>query len=107
MPPLTGPPRAVSGDTLCLDLVSDLAVDGRAATALRMEALVLAHRPGRVHVRVTPGQPSPAALSAVARLRRLCETLGVPLTLAPDAPPAPAALVTADTGQGAQAGASP
>ncbi|MGW6538159.1 hypothetical protein ACWGBV_17720 [Streptomyces sp. NPDC055051] len=73
--------------TLSLCLAADLAVPDRAAAVRGLQALVLAHRPDRVRVRVTPGSPTSAALSVLARLRRLCETLSVPLSLDTGPPP--------------------
>ncbi|MFC9593885.1 hypothetical protein ACFTUC_29395 [Streptomyces sp. NPDC056944] len=78
--------HTAEGGTLALSLAPDLDVSGRAAAALRIQALVLAYRPGLVRVHMTPGLPSTAALSVLARLRRLCEGLGIPLALS--CPPA-------------------
>ncbi|MFF6888102.1 hypothetical protein ACFY9F_33515 [Streptomyces sp. NPDC012421] len=66
-----------TSDTLSLSLPADLAVPDRAATVLRMQALVLANRPARVRLHLMPGPASPAALSVYARLHRLCKTLGI------------------------------
>ncbi|MFF9150507.1 hypothetical protein ACF1BN_37280 [Streptomyces sp. NPDC014861] len=68
--------------TLVLTLPSDLPVPDRAATVLRMQSLVLADRPGHVRLHLTPGPASPSALSVLARLHRLCKTLGIPLSTA-------------------------
>ncbi|MGW6536475.1 hypothetical protein ACWGBV_06470 [Streptomyces sp. NPDC055051] len=76
--------------TLLLTLPSDLSVPDRAATVLRMQSLVLAGRPAQVRLRLTPGPPSPSALSVLARLHRLCKTLGIPLSTTQQPTSAPA-----------------
>ncbi|MEF2528887.1 MULTISPECIES: hypothetical protein [Streptomyces] len=70
----------------------ELDVGNRAAAALEIEALVHAHRPGRVEVRLPSHHPSPMTFGALARVHRMCQSLGVPLaTTGPDgeAPPEP------------------
>ncbi|MFF2775908.1 hypothetical protein ACFVU3_13445 [Streptomyces sp. NPDC058052] len=81
------PTVAFVDGTLSLSLAADLAVPDRAAAVRTMQALVLGHRPDRVLVHLTPGPPTSAALSVLARLRRLCETLSLPLGLAAGPPP--------------------
>lgn len=81
------PTVAFVDGTLALSLAADLAVPDRAAAARGLQALVLAHRPQRVRVHVTRGPPTSAALSVLARLRRLCETLSIPLSLDAGPPP--------------------
>ncbi|MFH8724713.1 hypothetical protein [Streptomyces termitum] len=88
------------GDTLVVELRQELDVTTRAAAALRIEALVAAHRPARVVLLLPSERPAPATLSALARARRMCDSLGVPLTASaaatpsgpppgPSAPPVP------------------
>ncbi|MEU3607412.1 hypothetical protein AB0E83_18500 [Streptomyces sp. NPDC035033] len=90
------------GGLLVVHLRQELDVTTRAAAALRIEALVAAHRPRRVRLVLPSDRPAPATLSALARARRMCEGLGVPLTAgspgtadapgtAPGLPPAPGA----------------
>ncbi|MFJ8668844.1 hypothetical protein [Streptomyces sp. NPDC093600] len=67
----------------------NLDVTNRAAAALQIEALVHAHRPAEVTVELPTSEPSPATLSAVARARRMCQSIGVSFALSgPGAPPA-------------------
>ncbi|MFF9850506.1 hypothetical protein [Streptomyces litmocidini] len=73
--------HAVRHEALYVTLHRDLDVTHRAAAALRIEALVQAHRPARVVVVVPTADPSPATFSALARAHRMCAGLGVPLTL--------------------------
>ncbi|MFJ8132371.1 hypothetical protein [Streptomyces hydrogenans] len=68
------------GDTLVVELRRELDVTTRAPAVLRIHALVAAHRPRRVRLRLSSEHPGPATLSALARARRLCDALGVPLT---------------------------
>lgn len=56
---------------LHMALPSDLDVTDRAAAVLETEALVHAHRPRLVQMRLAGPDPS-ASLSALARARRLC-----------------------------------
>ncbi|MFE1547471.1 hypothetical protein [Streptomyces sp. NPDC058718] len=75
---------------LHLSLIRDLDVTSRAAAAMRAEALLYAHRPRLVRLQLPTADPSPASLSVLARLRRLCEALGTPLSVfAPTATPQP------------------
>ncbi|MFI6416094.1 hypothetical protein ACIBG6_01440 [Streptomyces sp. NPDC050842] len=67
---------------LHMALPSDLDVTNRAAAVLETEALVHAHRPRLVRMRLAGPDPSPASLSALARARRLCAGLGIPLIAA-------------------------
>ncbi|MFK3732838.1 hypothetical protein ACI2LJ_21500 [Streptomyces sp. NPDC088090] len=76
------------GDVLVIELLRELDVTTRAAAALRIEALVAAHRPGRVRLVLPSEQPAPATLSAVGRTGRMCRSLGVPLTAHAPAPAA-------------------
>ncbi|MGW0120628.1 hypothetical protein [Streptomyces sp. NPDC003327] len=62
-------------------VLRELDVTSRAAAALEIEALVAAHRPRRVHVELASAEPSAASLSALARLRRMCEGFGIPVVL--------------------------
>ncbi|WP_225799991.1 hypothetical protein [Streptomyces sp. NK15101] len=73
--------HVVRPDALHVTLHRDLDVTNRAAAALRIEALVQAHRPARVVIAVPAADPSPATLSALARAHRMCAGLGVPLVL--------------------------
>lgn len=89
--------HALADGVLHLTLPADLDVTNRAAATLETEALVHAHRPRLVQVRLDGTDPSPASLSALARARRTCANLGVPLTVVgattaqPEAPAAPSA----------------
>lgn len=82
------PTHTYADGTLTLSLAADLDVPDRASTLLRMQSLVLAHRPERVLLHLTPGAPGPAAQSVLARLHRLCKTIGTPLTVT-EPPPTP------------------
>ncbi|WP_327372697.1 hypothetical protein OG393_01625 [Streptomyces sp. NBC_01216] len=74
-------------NVLRVRLPRELDVTSRAAAALEIEALVAAHRPGRVVVELPSPAPSPATLSALARAHRMCQSLGIPLTTSgPGAP---------------------
>ncbi|MFI9117368.1 hypothetical protein [Streptomyces venezuelae] len=81
---------------LHVTLLRDLDVAGRAAAALHIETLLSAHCPRHVRIQLPTIDPSPASLSVLARARRLCEGLGVPLSvvgpvrIAPRARPAAA-----------------
>ncbi|OKJ65336.1 hypothetical protein AMK27_06065 [Streptomyces sp. CB02009] len=69
------------GPVLALRLRADLDVTARAAAALRVERLVLAHRPGGVRLHLAAGYATGASLSVLARVRRLCEGLDIPLVV--------------------------
>ncbi|MEU2546846.1 hypothetical protein ABZ618_15630 [Streptomyces roseolus] len=71
---------------LHLALLRDLGVADRAAAMLEIEAQILARRTRQVRLRLPAVRPSPASLSVLARTRRLCEGLGVDLTLTSPAP---------------------
>ncbi|MEV4192434.1 hypothetical protein [Streptomyces toxytricini] len=84
---------------LHVQVPQELDVGNRAAAALEIEALVHAHRPGRVVVRLPSRHPSPMTFSALARVHRMCRSLGIPLTTTgPDgeAPPEPLGLALPD-----------
>ncbi|WP_030326478.1 hypothetical protein [Streptomyces flavochromogenes] len=66
---------------LHVTLPCDLDVTHRAAAALETETLVHAHRPRIVQLKVVGSHPSPASLSALARARRMCTSLGIPLAV--------------------------
>ncbi|MFE4590489.1 hypothetical protein [Streptomyces laurentii] len=66
---------------LHVSLPHDLDVTGRPVAALETELLVHVHRPRRVRVQLPTFDPSPASLGALSRTRRLCEALGIPLTV--------------------------
>lgn len=72
--------HTIESDVLRVKLLRDLDVTARAAAALEIEALVSAHRPGRVLVELATPTPSPASLSALARARRMCQSFGIPLS---------------------------
>ncbi|WP_206310846.1 hypothetical protein [Streptomyces sp. A1547] len=83
--------------TLKVKIHSDLDITNRAAAALRIEALVAAHRPDQVLFELPTDEPSPATLSSIARAHRMCRSLSVAFTLtgthvqlleSPDSPPA-------------------
>ncbi|MFI8966446.1 hypothetical protein ACIGO8_30530 [Streptomyces sp. NPDC053493] len=89
--------HAMEDGVLHVALLRDLDVSSRAAAFLETEALLLAHRPRLVRIQIPTADPSPASLSALTRARRLCEALGIPLTVvgpvrtAADRPPHPTA----------------
>ncbi|MER8232907.1 hypothetical protein ACIRQY_02550 [Streptomyces sp. NPDC101490] len=66
---------------LYVTLHHELDVTTRAAAALQIQTLVQAHRPARVVLALPGADPTPATLSALARTRRLCAGLHVPLVL--------------------------
>ncbi|MFD5620658.1 hypothetical protein [Streptomyces yangpuensis] len=65
--------------TLHVKILHELHVTDRAAAALQIESLVHAHRPARVVVELPSRSPSPMTFSALARARRMCQSLGIPL----------------------------
>ncbi|WP_370416304.1 hypothetical protein [Streptomyces fradiae] len=73
--------HAFEDGVLHLSFLRDLDVTSRAAAFLETEALLLSHRPRLVRVQLPTADPSPASLSALSRARRLCEHLGIPLTV--------------------------
>ncbi|MFI1654883.1 hypothetical protein ACH4ZU_08130 [Streptomyces sp. NPDC020472] len=73
--------HADEGRIPALYIPADLDVASRAAAALRVQRLVLAYRPRGVRLHMTPGPADSASLSVLARLRRLREGLGIPVTL--------------------------
>ncbi|MEV6329152.1 hypothetical protein [Streptomyces sp. NPDC051909] len=73
--------HAFEDGVLHLSFLQDLDVTSRAAAFLQTEALLLSHRPRLVRVQLPTADPSPASLSALSRARRLCEHLGIPLTV--------------------------
>ncbi|MFB7866123.1 MULTISPECIES: hypothetical protein [unclassified Streptomyces] len=88
--------HAFEDGVLHVSLLRDLDVTSRAAAFLETEALLHSHRPRLVRVQLPTADPSPASLSALSRARRLCEALGIPLTVvgpvqAPRRPPHPTA----------------
>ncbi|MEU9862548.1 hypothetical protein AB0D99_16920 [Streptomyces sp. NPDC047971] len=72
---------AIEDGVLHVTLLRDLDISTRAAASLETEALVHAHHPRHVRVQLPTFDPSPASLSALTRARRLCEHLGIPLTV--------------------------
>ncbi|MBZ9599699.1 MULTISPECIES: hypothetical protein [Streptomyces] len=66
--------------TLHVRILHELHVTDRAAAALQIESLVHAHRPAQVTVELPSRSPSPMTFSALARARRMCQSLGIPLT---------------------------
>ncbi|MFF4173322.1 hypothetical protein [Streptomyces sp. NPDC001744] len=72
--------HAFEDGTLHLRLLRELDVTSRAAAALEIEAIVSAYRPARVFLEFPSACPSPASFSALARARRMCASLGIPLT---------------------------
>ncbi|MFF9909924.1 hypothetical protein [Streptomyces sp. NPDC013457] len=85
--------HAIEDGVLHVTFLRDLDVSSRAAASLETEALVHAHRPRHVRVQLPTRDPSAASLSALTRARRLCEHLGIPLTVV-----GPARLSTPDPG---------
>ncbi|MFI8293691.1 hypothetical protein ACIGBL_31600 [Streptomyces sp. NPDC085614] len=67
-------------DVLRVTVLRELDVTTRAAAALQVEALVAAHHPRRVLVALPTATPSPATLSALARVHRMCRSLGIPIS---------------------------
>ncbi|MEW2583570.1 hypothetical protein [Streptomyces virginiae] len=70
----------IADGTLRVRILHELNVTDRAAAALRIESLVHTHRPERVTVELPSRSPSPMTFSALARVQRMCQSLGVPLT---------------------------
>ncbi|MFF4457320.1 hypothetical protein [Streptomyces goshikiensis] len=70
----------ITEGTLHVKVSHELDVTNRAAAALQIEALVHTHRPRRVTVVLPTRDPSPMTFSALARVQRMCQSLGVPLT---------------------------
>ncbi|MGW6688722.1 hypothetical protein [Streptomyces sp. NPDC054961] len=70
----------ITDDTLHVKILHELDVTNRAAAALRIEALVHAHRPSRVTIELPARAPSPMTFSTLARASRMCQSLGIPLT---------------------------
>ncbi|MEU7696984.1 MULTISPECIES: hypothetical protein [unclassified Streptomyces] len=68
-------------------LLRDLDVSARAAAAVQVEGLLSAHQPRQVRWHWPTTTPSPASLSILARAQRLCDDLGISLTVADTAPP--------------------
>ncbi|MFJ7070243.1 hypothetical protein [Streptomyces sp. NPDC101115] len=88
--------HAFEDGVLHVSLLRDLDVASRGAAVLETEALLLSHRPRLVRVQLPTDDPSPASLSALSRARRLCESLGIPLSVVgpvrpAHAPPRPTA----------------
>ncbi|MEU3749023.1 MULTISPECIES: hypothetical protein [Streptomyces] len=81
--------HAIEDGVLHLALLHDLDVPSRAAAALQVEALLFTHRPRHVRIQLSAPDPSPASLSVLTRARRLCEGLGIPLTVVGPATPRP------------------
>ncbi|WP_229832593.1 hypothetical protein [Streptomyces narbonensis] len=81
--------HTTDGHTLLVSLPADLDVTGRAMAALRLQTLVLTYRPRLVRLSMPACRPTAASLSVLARLRRLCDGLGIFVALT-TAPPAPA-----------------
>ncbi|MFC9343689.1 hypothetical protein ACFT0G_32550 [Streptomyces sp. NPDC057020] len=75
--------HACDGRILALSLPADLDVTGRAAAVQHAQRLLFSYRPlaVRLHLSAAASAPSGAALSVLARVRRLCEGLEIPLTL--------------------------
>uniref|UniRef100_UPI003F491CCF hypothetical protein n=1 Tax=Streptomyces sp. CA-141956 TaxID=3240051 RepID=UPI003F491CCF len=72
---------SIDRGVLHLAFPGNLDVQGRAAAALEVETLLFAHRPQRLQIQLPAAEPTSAALSVLARVRRLCEGLGIPLTV--------------------------
>ncbi|MFE6713866.1 hypothetical protein [Streptomyces sp. NPDC057695] len=75
--------HACDGRILALSLPAELDVTGRAAAVQHAQRLLFSHRPlaVRLHLPTAASTPSGAALSVLARIRRLCEGHEIPLTL--------------------------
>ncbi|MET9621774.1 hypothetical protein ABZZ37_13530 [Streptomyces sp. NPDC006464] len=72
--------HTLADGVLQVRLLRELDITTRAAAALEIEALVAGHRPDQVLVELPSPVPSPATFSALARARRMCQSLGIPLT---------------------------
>ncbi|GGR37082.1 MULTISPECIES: hypothetical protein [Streptomyces] len=83
--------HAFENGVLHVHLVQDLEVHNRAAAAVHIEQLLITHRPRTLRLQLPTATPSPASLSALARTRRLCESLGVGLSVVSSASLAPPA----------------
>ncbi|MGC0334758.1 hypothetical protein RKD23_007748 [Streptomyces sp. SAI-170] len=70
----------ITDGTLHVQLARELHVTDRAAAALQIEALVHAHFPERVTIALPTHDPSPMTFSALGRVHRMCQSLGIPLT---------------------------
>ncbi|CAM5650006.1 hypothetical protein STANM337S_06554 [Streptomyces tanashiensis] len=73
--------HVVEEGVLHVALPHDLDVPSRAAAALQIETLLFTHRPRHVRIQLPTPDPSPASVSVLARARRLCEGLEIPLTV--------------------------
>ncbi|MFF3775817.1 hypothetical protein [Streptomyces sp. NPDC002232] len=71
---------ADEGQVLAVNVPADLDVAARAAVALHVQRLAFAYRPQGVRLHVAR-PATDASLSILARVHRLCEALGIPLTL--------------------------
>ncbi|MFB7356048.1 hypothetical protein [Streptomyces gardneri] len=76
-------------------LLHDLDIPSRAAAALHIETLLFTHHPHHVRIQLPTSDPSPASVSVLARARRLCERLAIPLTVGGPATPRPSRSPTA------------
>ncbi|MFE0654325.1 hypothetical protein ACFVZH_37900 [Streptomyces sp. NPDC059534] len=72
---------------LRITLHRDLDIDDRAAAVLRIEMLIAAYRPATVTIELPKTPPSLATLSVIARAKRRCECLDVPLSLVESSSP--------------------
>ncbi|MFB7234983.1 hypothetical protein ACFCXK_09425 [Streptomyces sp. NPDC056269] len=70
---------ADEGQVLAVNVPADLDVAARAAVALHVQRLVFAYRPRSVRLHVARSATD-ASLSILARVHRLCEALGIPLS---------------------------
>lgn len=71
----------IDAGTLRVTLHQGLDVTNRAAAALLIQALVDAHRPRAVVLDLPGGPPTAATASAVARAKRMCDSLAIPLSV--------------------------
>ncbi|MGW8358836.1 hypothetical protein [Streptomyces wedmorensis] len=72
----------VRDGALRITLHRDLDIADRAAAVVRIEMLIAAYRPAAVIIALPRTPPSAATLSVIARTKRRCEGLDVPLGLA-------------------------
>lgn len=93
--------HSFEGRVLILGLPADLDVAGRGAAVQQAQRLLLAHRPLGVRLHLPAGPASDAALSVLARLRRLCDGLSIPLTVT--GPPWPTPISAPSVSRGASA----
>lgn len=94
------PMKMTDGGVLIVGLSADLDIADRAAAAWAFDGLLSAHRSSPVVLELTGAPVSPAAVSTVVRVSRMCSEANVPLTVVAPGAEARRALAV---GVGAQA----